>query len=248
MTPPVVLVLRGSDRFSEMLWESGCQVINLAVTKTEPLDDLTDLNKSIAQIGVYDGVFLTSPVAAEVFVRELKARGGKFAGKIYVLGERAKLVFENAGMSVEYRNDANTAGELVAAFGEAEFAGKRLLYIRGDRSMQTIPDVLGSNAQIDEVVVYSTTDDPPDAETAAEIRMRLRNGEITWVCFFAPSSVDSFRKIFELEDLNGIKTAAIGNTTGRRIRETGMHLDLVSERANAEDFANGLVRFIKSIE
>lgn len=248
MTPPVVLVLRSSDRFSDLLWESGCQVLNLEVTRTESLDDLTDLRNSIAQIDRYDGLFLTSPVAAEVFVRELKSSDGKFAGKIYVLGQRTKKVFENAGIGVEYRSEVNTAAEMVAAIGEAEFAGKSLLFIRGDRSLRTIPELLTGAAAVDEVVVYRTLDHPPNAETADSLRKRLQSGEIGWICFFAPSSVDGFRKVFGLEDLNGIKTAAIGKTTGQRIKEKGLHLDFVSQRANADDFAAGLIEFIKSIE
>lgn len=248
MTPPVVLVLRSTDRFSDLLWESGCQVLNLEVTKSEPLDDLTDLKRSIAQIDRYDGLFLTSPVAATVFVKELKSLDGSFTGKVYVLGERTKKVFEDAGINVKCPAGVNTAGELVAAYGDAEFSNKSLLFIRGDRSMRTIPQLINSLGSVEEVVVYRTLEYPPDQDTADEMRKRLRGGEIDWICFFAPSSVDGFLKVFYLKELIGIKTAAIGQTTGQRLKEVGLHLDFVSRCANASDFAIGLVEFIKSNE
>jgi uroporphyrinogen-III synthase len=248
MMRPVVLVLRSSDRFSDLLCENGCQVVNLELTKTEPLDDLTDLKNCIAEIGRFDGLFFTSPIAAKIFVLELSSLDLRFNGKIYVLGERARTVFENAGMSVEQRSDANTAEDLINGFGVAEFAGKSFLFVRGDRSLRTIPELLSSLASVDEAIVYRTIDDQPDANTMEELRKRLRNGRIDWVCFFAPSSVDGFRKFFCLEDLKDVKTAAIGKTTGRRVKETGLHLDFISERATADDFAAGLFEYIKRIE
>ena len=237
----VVLVLRGDDAFSGRLREAGIEAVNLELITTAPVDHLSSLRERLGDIENFDGFFFTSPMAASVF---LKQSARQFGGKIYVLGERTKVIFENAGITVEYRADANTADELIAAFGDAEFAGKRLLFVRGDKSMRTIPEMLAGKATVEEVVVYRTVDISPDGAAISDIQKRLSAGEIDLVCFFSPSAVESFGRIFRRVD---IKAAAIGRTTARQARDAGIEVDFVSERANALDFADGLIAYIKKI-
>lgn len=248
MRRPVVLVLRADDTFSARLREGGFEVINCELIKTEAVDDLGELQNKLADIGKFDGICFTSPAAATVFLREFHIAGHSFPRRIYVLGERTKRVFENSGINVEYNHDVNNAEELIASFDGTEFAGKRLLFVRGDKSMRTIPELLKGRAEVDEVVVYRTMENDLEAGAVNEIRRRLRSGEVGWICFFSPSAVDSFRKFFDLEDLEGVKTAAIGQTTAQRGKESGLNADFISPRAGAQDFAAGLIEYIKSID
>ena len=245
MKPPVILVLRDDERFSSLLWESGCEVISLQLIETVPVEVQGELKTTLAHIEDYDGLFFTSPAAAEVFVRELKAVGTRPRGKIYVLGERTKGVFENAGVDVVSRSSANTAYELIESFDRSEFAGKRLLFVRGDKSMRTIPEILGCVATVEEVVGYNSVEKRPDEDTISTLKERFRNSEIDWICFFSPSGIDSFRNYFDLGDMGHAKTAVIGDTTARRVRESGIRVDFVSQRATAGDFAAGLIQHIK---
>src|SRR5260221_14329457 len=116
MRRPVVLVLRAKDAFSGRLRENGCEVINLELIKTEPVNDRGELDSLFANIGDLDGFFFTSPVAATVFLDGMRRRDRLVSDTIYVLGERTKKVFENAGVKVEYRENANTAEELISSF------------------------------------------------------------------------------------------------------------------------------------
>jgi len=248
MKPLVILVLRNDQRFSSLLRGSGCEVINLELIETVPVDDLVELKTTLAHIEDYDGLFFTSPVAAEVFIRELKDPSWVPNGKIYILGERTKRLFENAGFDVVFRSNANTARELIEVFDRSEFAGNRFLFVRGDKSMRTIPELLGCVATVDEVVVYNSVEKRPDEDTIATLKGRFRNSEIDWICFFSPSGIDSFRNYFDLGDMAHAKTAVIGDTTARRVQESGIRVDFVSQRATATDFAGGLIQQIKNIE
>lgn len=248
MRPTVVLVLRGDDEFSATLRESGCEVLNLELIRTEPVDDPGKLREKLAQMADLDGLFFTSPVAATIFLESLRTTGAELGGKIYVLGERTKKVFENAGLDVEYKNDANTAEELIDLFGDAEFKGKRFLFVRGDKSMGTVPALLDGKAAIEEMIVYRTVANVPDSALVAEIKRRLHEGEIDWMCFFSPSGIDNFLSVIGPEDAREIRTAVIGNTTGRKAKEAGFNVAFISSRASADSFATGLVEYIKSIE
>ena len=246
MKPPVVLVIRKDDRFSSQLRNEGFEVIDLELIRTVPASDLTGLDDILVRSDDYDGLFFTSPVAAETFAERMKLAGYSYRGKVYVLGERARAVLEDEGFEVVYRADANTAEELIASFAEAEFNGKRLLFVRGNKSQRTIPDLLGHIASVDEVVVYETKEIEPVDGIVEIVKERFRKHEIDWVCFFSPSGVESFTKLFGSVDLSDPAAAAIGETTARSAAEAGFRVEFVSPRARAGEFAAGLAAFIKN--
>jgi len=248
MRQTAVLVVRPDGRFSESLRENGCEVVNLELIKTEQIADLSELVETIHQIERYDGIFLTSPVAAEIFFRHLTSESRKFTGKVYALGERVKVVLARLGLNVTFSATANTAQDLIESIDQVEFAGKRLLFIRGDRSVRTIPEMLGGIALVDEVVVYKTVEISTVDNLIEDVKVRLETDEIDWACFFSPSGVDSFMARFDGEDVAKVKAAVIGETTARRANEVGLDVAFVSKNANAEDFAAGLAAFIKNIE
>ncbi len=248
MRHSAILVLRADGRFSELLRKNGCKVINLELLKTEEVSDLDEFVSTIQRINEYDGVFLTSPVAAEIFLRHLTSEGRKFSGKVYVLGERAKTVMDRSGLRVISSAGANTAKDLIESFDLSEFAGKNLLFIRGDRSVRTIPEMLASIAPVDELVVYNTVEAPRNDSVIEDVRDRLKMNDVAWTCFFSPSGVDTFISNFGSEDLATVKAAVIGATTARRATEMGLNVGFISERSNAEDFAAGFAAYIKNIE
>jgi uroporphyrinogen-III synthase len=242
---PAVLVLRRHDRFSTILEQSGIAVVNLEVIATEPIEDLTPLQAALDGPVRYDGFFVTSPAAALVMIDVLKGLGREHTGMIYVLGERSKRLFEDAGINVEFCPSANTADQLIDEFSETEFAGKRLGFVCGDRSIRTIPDRLQGKAEIDELIVYRTVETVPDKEFASIVRERLGAGGFDWACFFSPSAVDAFDKLFGRGD--GVRAAVIGDTTAERARQSGFDVAFISPRSNAEDFAQSFVEQVKTI-
>lgn len=248
MKRPVVLVLRGDDAFSAKLREHGCDVTNLALIEVRPVEDHSEIDDRLARIGDLDGLFFTSPYAAEIFLARLDSSAGVLSTNIYVLGERTKKVFGDAGIGVHYKSEANTAGEMIAAFGDAEFAGQRLLFVRGDKSVRTIPEMLAGKASVEELIVYRTIEILPDAATTDETKKGLESGEIDWLCFFSPSGVEAFCNLFGSHLPAVVKTAVIGQTTAAAVKQAGLNVELISQRANAEYFAAELIEYIRHID
>jgi uroporphyrinogen-III synthase len=222
-----------------MLRDAGVEVVNLELVGTEVLDDLSEFGSLVSQLDSYDGVFFTSPVAAQVFVDRTKSPVGP---TLYALGRRAATVLENGGFSVVKVPHANTVEEMLAGSDDAEFAAKKLLFVRGERSMRTIPDAFGGIADVDEVAVYRTVEIEPAKRLAADIRNRLESGDIESVCFFSPSAVEAFEKRFGLA---AVSVATIGETTAARARALGFNIELVASRATNEVFAAELLVRIK---
>lgn len=237
-----VLVTRHDDRFSSLLRQAGFEVLNLELIRTEPVENLNELDERLARIQEYDGLFFTSPNSAIVFVQRIKEQGRTFNGKIFVLGRRARKIFEGAGFDVVPSPSANTASELIGSFDEAEFAGKRFLFVRGERSMRTIPELLGGKASVDEVVVYRMVENQLSEIIVREIRELLQGGEVNWICFFSPSGIERFAHLFSADVPKDLNVAAIGDTTASKARELGMDVKFVSQKSNSDDFAAGLLK------
>lgn len=224
-----------------MLRDAGVEVINLELVGTEVREeDLTNFENLAERVDEYDGVFFTSPVAAQVFVDRVKPQ---VRPALYALGKRAAAVLGNAGFDVRAVPYANTAVEMLAEVALDEFTSKKLLFVRGNRSMRTIPERLGSLARVDEVVVYRTIEIEPAGKLAMDVEKRLSSKEVDWLCFFSPSAVEAFRKRFGVTD---VKIAVIGETTAARAGQMGFTVGLVASGATNQVFARELIERIAS--
>jgi uroporphyrinogen-III synthase len=238
MTSPRVLVVRQDNGFSETLRQNGFLVEHIELIRTEPVADLGEFDRLLKRLTEYDGVFLTSRASAKVLVDRLRGTDISFAGTVYALGETQRALLENSGLKICFDPEANTAEELIAAISVDEFQDKKLLFIRGNKSMRTIQTMLAGIAEIDEIEVYRTVDNPVDSRVASELRERLERREFDWICFFSPSGVERFTGLFPA---NGAKVAVIGTTTAKAAEKAGMNVSLISPRATAKDLAFSLI-------
>lgn len=237
-----VLVVREFGKFSESLTARGFKVINLPMIKTLPIENFDELDAKLEILETYDGLFLTSPRAAEVFLQKFAAKS--FGGKIYVLGNRTKTLFESKNFETVFVPDANTAEDLIEAFRVEEFAGKKFLFLRGDKSLRKIFDLLRSVAEIDEIIVYRTIEISVDEQLCDEINGDFRHQNIHCIAFFSPSGVESFVGAFDKSLLKSTKFAAIGTTTAKKLADENLPVDLVASKATAQDFAAELIEYL----
>jgi uroporphyrinogen-III synthase len=243
-----VLVVREFDKFSEILAQNGVKVINFQAIRTLPVENLSELDEKLLEIKSFDGLFFTSPKAAEVFLQRFRQKNFEFDGKVYILGNRTRTLFEKTDFEIVFRKNVNTAEELINSFESNEFARKRFLFPRGDRSLRMIPELLQNIAQIEEVVAYQTIEIPVEKAFADEIKAKLLGREFVWICFFSPSGVESFVKTFGIDFRDNVKIAAIGETTAQSAADKNLAVDFISPTAASEDFALGLIKRIKEIE
>ena len=241
---PAVLVVRQPDEFSRLLAERGLEIINCPTIETVPVEDLSDLDSKIAEIANYDGIFITSSAAAEIFLRKWReSRGGRCA-RIYVLGRRSHELLRHEGFDISFNENANTAREMIGAIPAEDLEGRRFLFIRGERSMGTIPELLGKTASVDETTVYQTRDIIVGPGLREEIRIRADRGDLICACFFSPSGVESFLNQFGSGVLRQTKVAAIGKTTANYLSQQHVCADYTAKKATTEGFAAELLKFI----
>jgi uroporphyrinogen-III synthase len=239
-----ILVTRAQGKFSDILRDAGLEVVDLELIRTEPLENLSDLKARLRSLSDYDGLFFTSSAAADVFVNE-RGKSNGFYGKVYALGRRTQEILSGTGLNVRPAT-ANTADELLREFGDIEFAGKKLLFVRGERSLRTIPESLDEIAVVDEVSVYRTVSVEMESDKIATVKAKLVKDEIDLVCFFSPSGVERFVELFGRSAASA-RAAAIGTTTADAARAAGLILDFISPRSSAEEFARCMIEHTRQV-
>lgn len=240
-----ILVIRQKDVFSRILIDSGFSVTNFPTIKTETLADLSELETYLAEIERFDGIFITSSKAAEIFAAKLAETEKVFAGKFYVLGKRSRDLLNKPDCEVFFSENATTAEKLLDAIPKEELKNKRFLFPRGDLSLRTVPETLQNVAEVVETVVYRTIETDASVEKIVEIKEKFERDEISAVCFFSPSGVESFLRKFENFSQSEIKIAVIGKTTARFIKEKNLRVDFVSAKTSATDFAAEFTSYLR---
>lgn len=243
---PTVLVVRKFDNFSRILTENGFSVVNYPTIETVRSENLRGLSAKISAKN-YDGIFLTSQKAAEIAAEEIFCKNFSYGGKVFVLGKSSFERLKNKNLDLFFRENANTAREMLDAIPPADLRGKRFLFLRGDKSLRLIPQFLQNNAAfVDEEIVYENRKIAVEEDLKKKIE--AKTGEIAAACFFSPSGAESFLEQFDSAILHQTKIAAIGTTTADYLVKLNLKVDFTPTRANAEDFAAELVKYLKNSE
>jgi uroporphyrinogen-III synthase len=238
-----ILVVRFSDNFSRILTRNGFSVVNSPTIETIECGNSHKLSGKISPLD-YDGIFLTSPRAAEIAWRELFSKK-KYRGKVYVLGQRSFEILKDKNLLLSFDETANTAREMLERIPTDELTGKRFLFIRGEKTVGTVSEYLKKIAALDEEIVYETRKSVVKKGLRNEIAAKLKNGQISAACFFSPSGAESFLEQFGPESLGKTKVAVIGKTTADFFAGRNLRIDFIATKATAEDFAVELIDFLK---
>ena len=238
-----VLVVRTFDNFSRILTENGFSVINCPTIETVPHENLSGLGAKIF-VENYDGIFLTSRRATEIFCRELIDKNIKYGGKIYILGQSSFELLKDKNLDLFFTDAANTAQEMLNSIPLQDLESKRFLFVRGEKSLRTVPEFLEKTATVDEIIVYKTLKIAVENNQIKKLEVKSKNREIICACFFSPSGAESFLEQFSACFFHQIKIAAIGKTTADFFAKQNLEIDFTPTKANSEDFAFELINYL----
>lgn len=239
-----ILVIRKPDEFSRILSENGFEVINLPTIETKPLENLSEFETKLKQIENYDGIFVTSKIAARILAEKFDELNVSFDGKVYVLGKRSFEILQSKDLNLVFFENANTADEMLKKISPDELKNKKFLFVRGEKSLKMIPRFLNDIAVCDEAIVYQNQPIAVDFDSVSTISELLESSKIEAVCFFSPSGAESFMSKFGAQILHQTKIATIGKTTADFLEKQNLRVDFISPKATAKDFAVELTKYL----
>ncbi|GFO54840.1 uroporphyrinogen III methyltransferase [Geomonas sp. Red276] len=230
-----VLVTRSADQageFATKLERLGARVYSCPTIDITPPASYAELDAAIEALESCHWVIFTSYNAVKYFFARLSevgldtralcctrvcAVGPKTAAALLPYGVRADLVPE------DYKAEG-----VVAAFKDLDITGKRVLFPRGDRAREVIPERLREmGADVLAPVAYANVT-PADIPAAA--LRALEEGRVDCATFTSSSTVQNLAAILGdnrfLHLMEGVKVASIGPVTSKTCCELGLEVHM----------------------
>ncbi|ABB33448.1 uroporphyrinogen III C2,C7-methyltransferase and uroporphyrinogen III synthase [Geobacter metallireducens GS-15] len=247
-----ILVTRAADQageFGAMLGALGARVLECPTIAIVPPESWDNLDAAIASLDRFHWAVFTSVNAVRFFFERLAAAGkdSRALGNCRVCAVGPKTAAALAPFGI--RPDlipADYKGEgVVEVFRSEEIAGKRIIFPKGDRARDVIPQGLAElGGEVTAPVAYrNVTPDSLPAGVIAELEER----RITCVTFTSSSTVENLAAILGenrfLHLLKGVTIAAIGPITARTCRELGLEVHVEPSKYTLAAMTDALVDF-----
>ena len=245
-----VLVTRGADQageFSSMLERLGARVYCCPTIEIVPARDYSDLDQAIRNLESFDWIVFTSYNAVKYFFGRLSDLGldSRALGRCRVcaVGPKTAAALTPFGVRADLVPRDYKAEGVVAAFSELDLSGKRILFPKGDRAREVVPDELARmGAQVTAPVAY--VNETPD-EIPAEALKALEERRVDCVTFTSSSTVQNLAAILGdnhfLHLMQGVVVASIGPVTSKSCRDLGLDVHLEPAEYTLDALAAQLV-------
>jgi len=231
----------------ELVKGYGGKPISLPLISVAEIAEPTDLLR-LEACAAYDWLIFTSQTAVASFKAKLErheVRVDSIPSNIAAIGTRTAAALEEIGFTVQFIPTVFSADVFVKEFKPTEFDLRRLLFLRGSISSDTITEELPF--EVDTWTIYSTEKALQNTDSLINL---LKNEKNVSVLFASPSAVEVFaEEVVPQIGWHGYSIGAIGHITERALIELGATVDvkpstytlkdLVDKLASRKDVING---------
>ncbi|BAZ38951.1 uroporphyrinogen III methylase [Calothrix sp. NIES-4101] len=251
-----VLVTRSagqSSHFSELLIQSGANVVEMPALEIGPPSSWDKLDNAIANLSSFNWLVLTSSNGVEYFFERLFAQGKDARAltgvKIAVVGEKTAQSLQKHSIQADFIPPNFVADSLVDNFPE-ELVNLKILFPRvesGGREV-LVKELTQKGAEVIEVAAYQSccpSHIPPSAELA------LQSGNIDIITFASSKTVKFFcqlaTRVFPENVLGscleGICIASIGPQTSKSCQDLIGRVDVEAEEYTLPGLTQALIKW-----
>lgn len=247
-----VMVTRGADQageFSGKLERLGARVYTCPTIEIDEAPSYTELDEALAGLNSFEWIVFTSYNAVKYFFSRLHQLGldtrALGRSRVCAVGPKTAAALEPYGIKPDLVPADYKAEGVVAEFAKLDIAGQWVLFPKGDRAREVIPEELAKmGAQVMAPVAYlnRTPDRIPEESLAA-----LEEGRVACVTFTSSSTVQNLARILGenrfLHLMQGVKVASIGPVTSKTCRELGLEVHMEPAEYTLDALAAELVKF-----
>jgi uroporphyrinogen III methyltransferase/synthase len=242
-----ILVTRAPEQAQALIHELhrfGAEVILLPVVAFEAPHDSAPLDHALHELSTFDWVLFTSQNAVRFVSGRLDQLGlQRNSQRIAVVGPATAEVAKQQGFQVDYVATNHTARSLANEL-QGSVNGRRVLLPRSDRADNQFANALReSGASVTDVIAYRTVS--PEAPDQAVLD-RIRAGQVDVIIFSSPSAFHNLAGFLGVSDLiklaELVQFAAMGPTTAKAMRESGVRVHIEAAEASAAGLADAIVK------
>jgi uroporphyrinogen-III synthase len=230
---------------SEMLAQRGAEAIELPTIEIGPIDDHSELDAALRNLGRYEWVVFTSSNAVRaVFDRlriiALDARAFHGA-KVATIGSATADRLAEHGIAADFVPDESVSDGIVDGLRCRGLASGRVLLPSADIARGALAEGLSAlGATVDRVAAYRTL---PAGGAEASLRDIIADG-VDVATFTSSSTATNLVRLLDgsVDRLSQATIACIGPITATTARELGLKVDIVA----SEHTVPGLVRALEA--
>jgi len=212
----VTRAVHQAEELAEPLRSLGAEVLLLPVIEIAPPADSAPLEEAAAQAREYDWIIFTSANAVAAFAAELQEPLYARQTRVATIGAATHDVAEQYGFEVSLTPEKFVAESLVAAFGNENLDGRRILIPSAAVTRDVVPRELRKRGAIVDVVEAYRNVIP--AAAPARAHAIFAEPLPTWVTFASSSAVDHLLEMINVDVLQQVKIASIGPVTSETVR------------------------------
>jgi uroporphyrinogen-III synthase len=242
-----IVVTRAPEQAEALVHELhrfGAEVVLLPVVAFEAPEDSGPLDSALGELAAFDWVLFTSQNAVRFVSSRLDQLGlKKIARRVASVGPATAEVAKQEGFRVNYVATNHTSHGLANEL-QASVKGQKVLLPRSDRADDHIANALREGgAQVTDVIAYRTV--APETPDQAVLD-QIRNGGADVIIFSSPSAFHNLAHFLGVGELlklaETVQFAAIGPTTAKSMRESGVRVHIEAEEASAAGLADAIVK------
>ena len=206
---------------------AGARVIEVPTIEIKPVDDWTDVDTAIADLGNYQWLIFTSANAVDLFLGRAKLMNKSVTTPIAVVGTAtARRVRDWALEPAIVPKEFRAEGLLEAM--PADLTGLSILFPRAEVAREMLPvELRRRGARVDVRIVYRTV--KTDVQSNA-FQKTISTEHIDCVVFTSPSAVRNLAESIEqpiTEALKSVTIAAIGPVTADAAKQLGLTVAII---------------------
>jgi len=250
-----ILVTRAEDQNTEIadqLRQYGATPILLPTIRIIPLENYSELDRSIKRLSTYDWLIFTSLNGVKYFLSRLEEIGGCIEklgdAKIAAIGTKTGQILKAHGIKVDFIPGKYRAEGLIDGMKKAGIKGKKVLIPRAESAREILPQELRKwGAEVDVIAVYKTIKPSYSAEYRKKF---IKKGEIDVITFTSSSTVTNFVAIFSEQELgtltSGSLVACIGPITQKTAEKKGIKTDIMPEEYTTRALIEAIIKFYEN--
>ncbi len=218
----------------------GAEAVELPAIRIEPRTGSDEVRRTVAAIGEYALICLTSPNGVRLLFEALGAAGldarALGGATVAAIGPGTAGALAGHGVAADVLPERFVAEALVEALDGVEVEGRRALVARAAEARDVLPEALRERgAEVDVVALYETVRETPDPEAVDAAQ------GADYVTFTSSSTVRNLTEALGDRFPRGARVVSIGPITSEAVRAAGLEVAVEAERHDVDGLVEALL-------
>jgi hydroxymethylbilane synthase len=240
--------IESGDTLPELLQKNGAKVFALPMIEILPSQLSTDEIDLFKNLGQFNWLFFTSKNGVINFFKQLSDIKGSTALptnlKIAAIGAKTSIELDYYGYAPDFVSEGNTSEDLLSEFySKVMPENQHILLILGNLADNVLMDRLSNENEVQRMDVYQTVK-PLTADE--KIMQAIQHQYYDLILFTSPSTFENFCSFYGKENIKELKSASIGSTTTKAMKDSGLEPLITAKKSTAEGLSEAIIEYFKN--